>query len=106
MRLLLPKGASEATDCVVHLAGTGDHGFERRTHLGLPLIAKVFTHFDLSHLHLCTLPLHCGSCTSGNMDRACCNQHKLNLQAHMRAPADSVFDLLLCRGNWAMAWPL
>ena len=42
VRLLQPKGGSDGSrDCVVHLAGTGDHGFERRMNLGFPLIAKV-----------------------------------------------------------------
>ncbi|CAL8468337.1 g7877 [Coccomyxa elongata] len=40
VRLLQPKGGVGMRDCVVHLAGTGDHGFERRMNLGFPLIAK------------------------------------------------------------------
>jgi hypothetical protein len=45
VRLLQPKGGSDGSrDCVVHLAGTGDHGFERRMNLGFPLIAKVPWH--------------------------------------------------------------
>ena len=41
VKLVLPQGASPDTDLVVHLAGTGDHGFERRLHLGFPLIKQV-----------------------------------------------------------------
>ena len=40
MRLLRPRRA-EVADCVVHLAGTGDHRFERRMQLGSPLLQKV-----------------------------------------------------------------
>lgn len=67
VRLLLPKQASsQDTDCVLHLAGTGDHGFSRRTHLAFPLIAKVFLGF-LIHvirpLSCCTmLRTFCASC--------------------------------------------
>lgn len=43
-RLLRPKlgtalGSERA--CVLHLAGTGDFGHERRLNLGLPLVAQV-----------------------------------------------------------------
>lgn len=42
-RMLLPQLPTHLPDrtpldCVVHLAGTGDHGFERRLTLGLPLL--------------------------------------------------------------------
>lgn len=38
-RMLLPQlPGTPPLDCVVHLAGTGDHGFERRLTLGLPLL--------------------------------------------------------------------
>lgn len=47
VKLLLPKGVSGDIDLVVHLAGTGDHGFERRMHLGFPLIAKACMHAPL-----------------------------------------------------------
>jgi hypothetical protein len=40
MRLLRPKKAP-VVDCVVHLAGTGDHGFVRRMNLGSPLLRQV-----------------------------------------------------------------
>ncbi len=43
VRLLQPKGGVGMRDCVVHLAGTGDHGFERRMNLGFPLITKART---------------------------------------------------------------
>ena len=43
VKLVVPQGASADTDLVVHLAGTGDHGFERRLHLGFPLIKQVCT---------------------------------------------------------------
>ena len=32
-------GAEQA--CVVHMAATGDHGFTRRMHIGLPLVEQV-----------------------------------------------------------------
>ncbi|CAM6093721.1 unnamed protein product [Calypogeia fissa] len=39
IRLLTPKNVPRhKTSCVVHLAGTGDHGFERRLRLGGPLL--------------------------------------------------------------------
>ncbi len=41
VKLVAPHAATPETDLVVHLAGTGDHGFERRLHLGLPLIKQV-----------------------------------------------------------------
>ena len=44
VKLVVPQGASADTDLVVHLAGTGDHGFERRLHLGFPLIKQVCPH--------------------------------------------------------------
>jgi len=31
----------QGAPCVVHLAATGDHGYTRRTHLGLPLVQQV-----------------------------------------------------------------
>ena len=43
IQLLTPKDASQGNPCVVHLAGTGDHGFERRMRLGGPLLEKVAT---------------------------------------------------------------
>ncbi len=42
VQLLRPRGPWEG-DCVVHLAGTGDHGFQRRMQLGAPLLSKVCT---------------------------------------------------------------
>ena len=44
VQLLRPKQA-DAADCVVHLAGTGDHHFERRMQLGSPLLRKVLRCF-------------------------------------------------------------
>ena len=41
VKLVMPQGPPSDTDLVVHLAGTGDHGFERRLHLGFPLIKQV-----------------------------------------------------------------
>lgn len=41
IQLLKPKDHSSNTSCVVHLAGTGDHGFARRLRLGEPLLQKV-----------------------------------------------------------------
>ena len=41
VKLVKPQGPHTKTDLVVHLAGTGDHGFERRLHLGFPLIKQV-----------------------------------------------------------------
>ena len=41
-------------DCVIHLAGTGDHGFERRMNLGFPLIAKARTSC-CSDVHNCSV---------------------------------------------------
>ena len=38
---ILPKRPAHQTPCVVHLAATGDHGFTRRAHLGLPLVEQV-----------------------------------------------------------------
>ncbi|KAL2652340.1 hypothetical protein R1flu_020468 [Riccia fluitans] len=39
VRLLTPKNVPRhESSCVVHLAGTGDHGFERRLRLGGPLL--------------------------------------------------------------------
>lgn len=32
---------AQGAPCVVHLAATGDHGYTRRTHLGLPLVQQV-----------------------------------------------------------------
>ncbi|KAJ7563659.1 hypothetical protein O6H91_03G119300 [Diphasiastrum complanatum] len=41
VRLLTPKNIPfHDTACVVHLAGTGDHGFERRLRLGAPLLKE------------------------------------------------------------------
>lgn len=39
--LILPDRPAEGSPCVVHLAATGDHGYTRRTHLGLPLVQQV-----------------------------------------------------------------
>lgn len=39
-RMLLPQlPGSPPLDCILHLAGTGDHGFDRRLSLGLPLLS-------------------------------------------------------------------
>ncbi|PRW32523.1 alpha beta- isoform C [Chlorella sorokiniana] len=38
--LILPDKPAEGAPCVVHLAATGDHGYTRRTHLGLPLVQQ------------------------------------------------------------------
>ncbi|KAL4424597.1 hypothetical protein ABPG77_009181 [Micractinium sp. CCAP 211/92] len=38
--LILPDRPAEGSPCVVHLAATGDHGYTRRTHLGLPLVQQ------------------------------------------------------------------
>jgi hypothetical protein len=39
--LIMPDKPAEGAACVVHLAATGDHGYARRTHLGLPLVQQV-----------------------------------------------------------------
>ena len=39
--LILPDKPAEGAPCVVHLAATGDHGYTRRTHLGLPLVQQA-----------------------------------------------------------------
>lgn len=41
IRPRLPAGEAA---CMVHLAATGDHGFTRRAHLGLPLVEQVCVH--------------------------------------------------------------
>jgi len=41
VQLLTPKVVNEATSCVVHLAGTGDHGYGRRMRMAEPLLAQV-----------------------------------------------------------------
>ncbi|MCO5608097.1 hypothetical protein L7F22_062303 [Adiantum nelumboides] len=39
--LLIPRNSHPAnTSCVIHLAGTGDHGFQRRLKLGAPLLKE------------------------------------------------------------------
>ncbi len=38
---VLPRRPAHQTACMVHLAATGDHGFARRVHLGLPLVEQV-----------------------------------------------------------------
>ncbi|KAI7836520.1 hypothetical protein COHA_009621 [Chlorella ohadii] len=38
--LIMPDKPAEGAPCVVHLAATGDHGYTRRTHLGLPLVQQ------------------------------------------------------------------
>jgi len=38
---ILPKRPAHQTACMVHLAATGDHGYARRMHLGLPLVEQV-----------------------------------------------------------------
>ena len=38
---LVPDRPGEGAPCVVHLAATGDHGYMRRMHLGLPLVQQV-----------------------------------------------------------------
>ena len=48
VQLLAPKTGSSQAACVMHLAGTGDHGFERRLRLGAPLLSKVSTEAKLS----------------------------------------------------------
>lgn len=40
VQLLTPKRVNEDTSCVLHLAGTGDHGFARRMRMGQPLLAQ------------------------------------------------------------------
>lgn len=41
VRMLSPRHTpAHQTACVVHLAGTGDHGFERRLRLGAPLLKQ------------------------------------------------------------------
>uniref|UniRef100_A0A061RN67 Alpha beta-protein n=1 Tax=Tetraselmis sp. GSL018 TaxID=582737 RepID=A0A061RN67_9CHLO len=40
VQLLRPKAAGADTAFVLHLAGTGDHGFARRMRIGLPLLEK------------------------------------------------------------------
>ena len=42
IQLLVPKPFEARTACVIHLAGTGDHGFERRMRLGAPLLEQVY----------------------------------------------------------------
>eukprot|EP00887_Chlorella_sp_A99_P005866 scaffold1.g5866.t1 len=37
---LVPERPAEGAPCVIHLAATGDHGFIRRMHLGLPLVPQ------------------------------------------------------------------
>ena len=41
MQLLTPKKTQEATACVIHLAGTGDHGYSRRMRMAEPLLKEV-----------------------------------------------------------------
>lgn len=38
--LIAPDRPAEGAPCVIHLAATGDHGYTRRTHLGLPLVQQ------------------------------------------------------------------
>lgn len=38
---VVPKRPAHTTACMVHLAATGDHGYARRMHLGLPLVEQV-----------------------------------------------------------------
>lgn len=40
-QLLQPKDPKQRRACVLHLAGTGDHSWNRRLHLGGPLLQKV-----------------------------------------------------------------
>lgn len=40
-QLLQPKDPKQRRACVLHLAGTGDHTWNRRLHLGGPLVQKV-----------------------------------------------------------------
>ena len=56
VRLLRPKHAS-VMDCVVHLAGTGDHGFARRMNLGSPLLRQVLLPDPRSSAAM--LSIHC-----------------------------------------------
>lgn len=54
VKLVVPQGHPSDTDLVIHLAGTGDHGFERRLHLGFPLIKQVvFSSDTLGTVHYC-----------------------------------------------------
>ena len=39
--LILPDRPAEGAPAVVHLAATGDHGYQRRMHLGVPLVQQV-----------------------------------------------------------------
>ncbi len=55
VKLVVPQGHPSDTDLVIHLAGTGDHGFERRLHLGFPLIKQVLFRRDtLGAVHRCS----------------------------------------------------
>ncbi|EFN50663.1 hypothetical protein CHLNCDRAFT_59467, partial [Chlorella variabilis] len=38
--LIVPDAPADGAPCVVHLAATGDHGYARRSHLGLPLVQQ------------------------------------------------------------------
>lgn len=40
-QLLQPKDPKQRKACVLHLAGTGDHTWNRRMNLGGPLVQKV-----------------------------------------------------------------
>jgi len=55
VKLVVPQGHPSDTDLVIHLAGTGDHGFERRLHLGFPLIKQVLFRRDtLGAVYCCS----------------------------------------------------
>lgn len=55
VRLLSPrKVPSHHTSCVVHLAGTGDHGFDRRLRLGAPLLEKNIATMVLERRRTCS----------------------------------------------------
>jgi hypothetical protein len=47
VQMVQPKNAGRDTSFVLHLAGTGDHGFSRRLKIGLPLVEKVGHPFSL-----------------------------------------------------------
>jgi hypothetical protein len=74
VRMLSPRHTpAHQTACVVHLAGTGDHGFERRLRLGAPLLKQNIAtmvlerHMDLTlwdeGLVLLTVFFFCFGCS-------------------------------------------
>ncbi|KAG0620914.1 hypothetical protein M758_4G254400 [Ceratodon purpureus] len=55
VRLLSPRNVpSHEASCVVHLAGTGDHGFDRRMRLGAPLLKKNIATMVLERRRACS----------------------------------------------------